>query len=158
MDGRVKAGGILHARGLFLVGVMSAPDRPGIAAAVFKALGEQRLSAQFIVLTIDLNQNAHVQFCVAAEDCERVVSCVRPIADALGAEKLITTGPVCLLSVYGPDFRERPGIAGIAFGALASAGINILAVSTSISTVTCVLDQVNYQRAVAALQSVFALP
>ena len=34
----------------------------------------------------------------------------------------------------GPDFRERPGIAGMMFRSLAAKGVNILAISTSIST------------------------
>lgn len=158
MAAKIKVGGILQSRGLCLVGVMSAPDRPGIAAGIFAALGAERLNVQFIVQNIDLNQDAHVQFCVAAEDCERVLACVQPVALSLGARKVTLQRPVALVSVFGPDFRERPGIAGTAFGALAQAGINILAVSTSISTITCVIEDDAFERAVGALDGVFALP
>ena len=63
-----------------------------------------------------------------------------------------------MLSVFGPDFRQRAGIAGIAFDALGRAGVNILAVSTSISTITCLVRQDHFDTALAALQKAFALP
>ncbi|MBM3189001.1 MAG: ACT domain-containing protein [Chloroflexi bacterium] len=155
---KIKVGGILRYRDLCLVGVMSAPDRPGLAAAIFRALGESGLNCQFIVQSIDLNNDSHVQFCVAAEDRSRVLEILEPIRQTLGARKVIARWPVAILGVFGPDFRERPGIAGLGFGALSAAGINILAVSTSISTISCVIEQEGYDRALEALQSVFALP
>ncbi len=158
VEDKIKVGGILQYGGLCLVGVMSAPDRPGIAAAIFHALGQERLNAQFIVQNIDLNNDAHVQFCVADEDCPRVLAALRSVVPTLGAQKVIAHGPVALVGIFGPDFRERPGIAGAAFGALARAGVNILAVSTSISTIACVIDDQERPRASEALQAVFAVP
>lgn len=157
-EDKIKVGGILQSRGLCLVGVMSAPDRPGLAAAIFHALGRERLNAQFIVQNIDLNNDAHVMFCVALEDCERVLATVRPIATDLRAKKVVENQPVALVSVFGPDFRERPGIAGTIFKALADVGINILAVSTSISTISCVIRDEDCERAVGALRGVLVLP
>jgi len=151
---RIKAGGILKGRDLCLIGVMSAPDRPGLAAAVFQLLGREHLNAQFIVQSIDLNNESHILFCIASEDCARVLSLLEPLAMELGAEKVSHCGPVAILSVFGPDFRERPGISGVVFGALARVGINILAISTSISTLSCVIDDSRYEQALESLRSV----
>lgn len=155
---RIKAGGIIQRRNLCLIGVMSAPDRPGIAAAIFQALAAQRVSAQFIVQSIDLNNEAHVQFCLAFEDVERALAILDPVALAVGARRVTRSVLVSLLSVYGPDFRERPGIAGAAFEALSRAGVNILAVSTSISTISCVVEARDHEGALAALANAFELP
>ncbi|MHB0856860.1 MAG: ACT domain-containing protein [Anaerolineae bacterium] len=155
---RVKIGGILRYSGLALVGVMSAPDRPGLAAAIFRAMGEQRLNAQFIVQSIDLNNESHVQFCVAREDLEQVMGAVQPVAERLGAKKVLQIQPVAVIAVFGPDFRERPGIAAAAFDTLAQANINILAVSTSISTVSCVITDDCLANALDALHLVFEVP
>lgn len=155
---KVKAGGIMKHEHLCLVGVMSAPDQPGIVARIFGALGSEHLNAHFIVQSIDLNNDSHVQFCISSEDCARVMELLAPIAQELGAQKVITNRPVALVSVFGPDFRERPGIAGLAFGALGRAGVNIIAISTSISTVSCVIDNSEIERAVEALGGVFDLP
>jgi len=57
-----------------------------------------------------------------------------------------------------PHFGERPGIAGTMFSALASAGINILAISTSISTASCLIDVYDMDEAVEVLQETFELP
>jgi len=145
-------------RDLVLVGVMSAPDRPGLAAAIFQAIGEAQMNAEFIVQCIDLQNMSHVLFCVAEDDAPKVSDLLIPIADDLNAAKVTTSHHVSLLSVFGPDFRELPGIAGRAFSALASKEINILAVSTSISTITCVVDDKVYGLALEALKEVFALP
>ena len=155
---RIKVGGVLRFRDLCLVGVMSAPDRPGLAAAIFSSLGQAQLNCQFIVQSIDLNDDSHVQFCVSQEDRAAVLKLLEPIRQQLGAKKVIARWPVAVLGVFGPDFRERPGIAGVAFHALGKVGVNILAVSTSISTISCVIEEEGYEAAMEAFQSVFALP
>ncbi len=158
MTDKIKAGGIIHHHKLWLVGVMAAPDRPGLAAAIFRALGQAGLNAQFIVQSIDLNHDSHVQFCVAEEDGDRAMAALGPVAEAVGAKKVTCGGPAAMLAVFGPDFRERPGIAGLAFEALAQANVNILAISTSISTVTCVIAESDAARGIEALRGVFDLP
>lgn len=154
---RIAAGGVMHVSGLCLVGVMSAPDRPGLVAAIFNELGRERLNAQFIVQSIDLNNDSHVQFCVDAEDCGHVTRSMQTVASELGARKVTVTNNVALISVYGPDFRQRPGIAGLAFGALAATGINIIAVSTSISTISCVISAKDEEAALHTWQDIFSL-
>ena len=44
------------------------------------------------------------------------------------------------------------------FQALAAAGVNILAISTSISTVTCIINADDLPAAEAAIRDTFALP
>ncbi len=156
--GRIRVGGIIEQRNLALIGLMSAPDRPGLAATVFRALGSAGLNAQFIVQSIDLNNHSHIQFLVAQSDLESTLEVLQPVAEALAVEKLTDLHPVMQLAVFGPDFRERPGIAAVVFGALASAGVNILAVSTSISTVSCVLHDRDRDAAMGALRGVLEFP
>ncbi len=63
-----------------------------------------------------------------------------------------------MISIFGPDFRERPGIAGTMFSALGAREINILAISTSISTVSCVIDIDRLGDAVDAMRETFDMP
>ena len=155
---KIKVGGILQERNLRLVGVVSAPDRPGLAAAVFQALAAVQVNVLFIVQSVDLEGYAHIQFCVTAEDLPTARGVAERVAAQIGGKMLVRDEPVALASVFGPDFRQRPGIAGRAFGALGSVGINILAVSTSISTVTCVIADASFPQAVEALKNVFDTP
>ncbi|RLF31820.1 MAG: aspartate kinase, partial [Thermoplasmata archaeon] len=50
---KLKIGGILYKTDLSEIGVMSIPDRPGIAGAILKALGDRGISVRFIVQCID---------------------------------------------------------------------------------------------------------
>jgi aspartate kinase len=71
---------------------------------------------------------------------------------------VIANPEVAIVSIFGPDFRERPGIAGTMFDALAGQGINILAISTSISTVSCVIGSDDLEMALISLRQTFDLP
>ena len=152
---KVKIGGILQHTDLALVGMMAVPDRPGIAAAVFKALGKRGVNVLAIVQLIDLDNNTHVVFCVASKDVLAAMGLLEPLKERFGGRKVTHRAGVALVSIFGPDFREIPGVAGMMYTALADAGINILSISTSMSSVSCVIDQARLDDAVAALKDTF---
>ena len=58
--GKVKIGGILQYTNLALVGMMAVPDRPGIASAIFEALGKRGINALSIVASIDPVSYTHL--------------------------------------------------------------------------------------------------
>jgi aspartokinase len=156
--GKIKIGGIIKNSNLSKIGVMGIPDRPGVAGAILSSLGREGINVEFIVQCIDLNNNDHIVFCVARDDLEAALSILEKIKPELGAKEVIHKPEVGIVSIFGPDFRERPGIAGTMFNALASVGINILAISTSISTVSCVIDAELLPNAVKVLQETFDMP
>jgi len=82
---------------------------------------------------------------------------LEPIRERFGGEKLIHNPNVAIVSIFGPDFKERPGIAGIMYAGLSNAGINILSISTSMSSVSCVIDRGRLADAVEALKDTFEL-
>jgi len=149
---------VIRNSNLAKLGVMGVPDRPGVAGAILSALGREGINVEFIVQCIDLNSHDHVVFCVARDDVETALSTLEHIKLRLGAKEVIHKPEVGIVSIFGPDFRERPGIAGAMFNALASAGINILAISTSISTVSCVLDAKRISEAVRVIEQTFDMP
>jgi len=155
---KIKAGGIIQNTDLAGIGVMSVPDRPGIAGAVFTALGERDINVEFVVQSIDLNDRTHIILCVAQDSLEAALSTIEGVTAEVQAEKVISRPNVAIISVFGPHFRDRPGVAGVAFSALASVGINILAISTSTSTVACVIDGEHVAQAVEALREAFDVP
>ena len=73
-------------------------------------------------------------------------------------KQVIQRPNVAIISIFGPDFRERPGIASTMFSALGAKQINILAISTSISTLSCVIDADCLDEAVVAMRETFDLP
>ena len=155
---KIKIGGIIQKRNLAKIGVMSIPDRPGVAGAIFSALGERGISVPFIVHNIDLNDLDNIVICVAQEDLTAALEVLNTVRETVGAKEIVYGREVGIVSMFGPHFGERSGIAGVMFSALASAGINILAISTSISSMSCLVDASDMDEAVQALEKAFELP
>jgi aspartate kinase len=153
--GKIKVANIIQQEDLALLGVMAIPDRPGIAAEVFEALGTRGINLQFIVQCVDLSKRSHVVLCVASKDLATALGVLEPVKARIGAEQLIHIPQVGVVITYGPEFREQPGVAAKVGRALASAEINILAISTSFSTVSCVVAGEHLDDAVRALKNAF---
>jgi aspartate kinase len=155
---KIRIGGIMQNAHLALLSVTAVPDRPGVSAAVLSGLGERKVNVQFIVQCIDQSQRDQVALCVDRDDIDTALEIVNQIAPEIEAGKVISQPEAAIVSIFGPDFRERPGIAGAMFKALADNGINILAISTSISTVSCVIASDDLEKALNALRATFDLP
>jgi aspartate kinase len=155
---KIRIGGIMQTTGLAKVGIMSIPDRPGIAGMIMSALGKRSINVQFIVQCIDIQGNDQVVFCIAEEEISQIQDMLEEVRHQVGGQQVIKRPNVAIISIFGPDFRERPGIAGAMFSALGARDINILAISTSISTLSCVIDADRLSDAVAAMRDTFDLP
>jgi aspartokinase len=155
---KIKIGGIIQNRDLAKIGVMSIPDRPGVAGAIFSALGAKDVNCPFIVHTIDLNNLDSIVICVAREDLAEALEVLNTVKETVGAQEVVYDGEVGMVSIFGPHFGQRAGIAGVMFSALASAGINILAINTSISSLSCIINVSDMDEAVRALEAAFELP
>jgi aspartate kinase len=155
---KIKIGGIMQTTGLAKIGVMSIPDQPGIAGKIMSAMGERGINVQFIVQLIDIHASSHVVFCIAEDELPHAQGFLEDLRRQVGGEQIIQRPNVAIISIFGPDFRERPGIAATMFSALGSKGINIRAISTSISTLSCVIDAGHLDQAVAAMRETFDLP
>jgi aspartokinase len=155
---KIRIGGIMQNAHLSLLNVTAVPDKPGIAAAILNSLGSRGINVQFIVQCIDQNLQDQVALCVDRDDLPLAMELVSELAPELEAGKVVSRPEVAIVSIFGPDFRERPGIAGTMFQALAEQQVNILAVSTSISTVSCVIESDGLEAALIALRDTFDLP
>ena len=156
--GKVKIGGIIQGKDLAQVKVMSMPDQPGATGKIFSALGKEGINIQFIVQTLDGCGRGNTIFCIDRQDLEETVNVLTRIQPFVGLEKVMHHSPVGIISIFGPHFREKPSLAGMMFSALGDAGINILAVSTSISTLSCVIEEGLLPQAVQAISEAFELP
>jgi len=155
---KTRIGGIMQNAHLSLLNITSVPDRPGIAAALLGGLGQQNINVQFIVQCIDQNNHNQVAMCVDRDDLPAALQVLERVAPGIEAGRVNAQPEAAIVSIFGPDFRERPGIAGTMFEALANRQINILAISTSISTVSCVIQAAHLESALSALRNTFDLP
>ena len=155
---KIKIGGIIQKRNLAKIGVMSIPDRPGVAGAIFSALDEKEIGVPFIVHNIDLNNLDNIVVCVTYQDLAKALDALDSVKGEVGAKEVVYDKEVGVISIFGPHFGERFGIAGVMFSALASVSINILAISTSISSLSCLIDMSGMDEAVKTLEKAFELP
>lgn len=158
MAERIKVGGIMQSDGRAVVKVMSCPDRSDIAGLLLGTLGERNINIEFLVQSFDLDGFANFILCIDRKDLEPTIGCLEAIKPSLEAKVISYHPDVAVISVFGPHFREKPKISGIMFSALASVGINSIAISTSISSVSCVVDARDAKVTVEALNEAFEGP
>lgn len=155
---KFRIGGIIQKRDLARIGILGIPDRPGVAGAIFGALGSKGINCPFIAHTIDLNNQDSIALCVAKGQLAPALEILESVSSAMGAKEVVHTGEVAMIAIFGPHFGERPGVAGVMFSALAAAHVNILAISTSISSLSCIIDAAQLDEAMRALQEAFERP
>jgi aspartate kinase len=155
---KMKIGGIMASQNLGMITVEGAPDAPGIAGKILEAIGNLEISVGFISCAPDLGGGASITFCVAMDRFEKALEEIERVREEIQAQKVATQEEICSVAVFGPHFGEIPNVASRIFRALAEAGINILAISTSVSSVTCVFDQKRLNEGVASLRSHFDIP
>ena len=158
MGKKTQIGGIMHSDGLAMIGVLAMPSRPGLAGRILSTMGETNVNVQFIVQLVDRDGKDHVVFCVDRKDLDTAIEALSSIKEDVSAEDIVWDASVGLVSIFGPDFRQRPGIAGEMFAALGQADVNINAISTSISTISCVIQASRVPDAVKTLQDTFEMP
>ena len=158
MPQKTKLGGIIKNDHLAAISVLAVKDRPGIAAAVLDVLGERGLNVQFVVQIIDQMDHDQMVLCVDRGDLSVCLEAIEEIRPSLQPAAVKANPNVASVAIFGPDFRERPGIAGQMFRSLAERDVNILAISTSISTVNCIVDLHKLDDALAAIRENFDLP
>lgn len=157
-NGKVKIGGTLEYHQMLMVAILSAPNRPGIAGKVLSYLGKLNIPVDFITESANLEGLADITFCVQSQYRPIIVSNLEQLQACVNARQGKIIDDVAILSIYGPHFREKPAIAGRFCSALGEFGINILGISTSISSVSCVIEEDKIESAHRAISQVFALP
>ena len=133
----------------------SVPDRPGIAAEVFGKLGAQGFNVELVVTGISYKGRTDVSFAVAENELDAIDTLLQKMKSEIGAEKISRTSSVALVSIAGHQLAQTAGMAGRMFDALSKAGINIDTISTSLSSVTCMVAQDKAKEAVEALRKEF---
>lgn len=155
---KIKIGGIIQTEGMAQIELLGLPEHSGLAGRVFKVLGERGINLQFIVQTTDRRRREKIVFCLAEDDLEGTTNILEQIRGPIGLEEFRVLSPVEIISIFGPHFRERPSIAGTIFAAFNKAQIEMLAISTSISTLSFVIKKEIRSKVIDTIKDTFDLP
>jgi aspartate kinase len=152
---KMSVGGILVSRNLGMVSILNTSHGPGRAGVVLEALGEAEINVEFISCCPDSAGGDNIVVCINQDRLHDALAAVEAVQSRIRSAGVSTTEGLAALAVYGPHFREIPTVSGKIFRALADAGVNILAISTSISSVTSVFDQGMLEAALTSLRRNF---
>ena len=155
---KVKVGGIMAAGGLATVSLLSLPDRPDVPGMVLRGMGERNINIEFVVHNVDIEGNGNMTFCIDQRNLETAIEVLEGVKPLIEARGISFHPNVATISVFGPHFRERPMISGLMFNALGTAGINVMAISTSISSCSCVIQADQIEDALRVLHETFEAP
>jgi aspartate kinase len=149
--------GIAHDTSEAKLTILGVPDRPGIAARVFRELADAAVNVDMIVQNVSRDGRADITFTLPKTDLARAEPILGELAaelDALGVDR---DDQVAKVSLVGAGMKTHPGIAADMFDALAESGINIEVISTSSIRISCVVRAAEVERAVRAVHDKFRL-
>ncbi len=137
--------------------VAGVPDRPGIAARLFRALADQLVNVDMIEQNVSVQGTTDISFTVPHDDLGIAREVVAKLQDEIGAHGVHADPDIATVSIVGAGMRTHPGISATMFEVLAAEGINIEMISTSAIRLTCVVRADMADRAVVALHKAFGL-
>ncbi len=139
------------------VTVAGVPDRPGLAARLFRALSDHDVNVDMIVQNASLHGTTDISFTVPGDDLEVGADVCRGLLPELGASSVSTDASVARVSLVGAGMKTHPGVTALTFETLARCGINIEMISTSSIRISCMVRSEAVEVAVRALHEAFDL-
>ena len=147
--------GVTHDTSEAKVTIIGVPDRPGIAAKVFRALAYAGVNIDMIVQNVSQDGAATISFTLPKTDVPIAAPILEQLATELGARGWAHDPDVAKISLIGAGMKSHPGVAADMFDALAEADINIEIISTSSIRVSCVIRAAQVERAVQVVHARF---
>jgi aspartate kinase len=138
-----------------LVGV---PDRPGVAAKIFKALGDATVNVDMIVQNISHGSGVpatDLTFTTDKPDLLKAQKVIEGLKKEIAYKDLIVAEKIGKLSIVGVGMKSHTGVAGKLFETLAQAGVNIDMISTSEIKISVVIDLAKGEAATKAVHAAF---
>lgn len=155
---KILIGGILQARNYTMLKVVGLPNKPGFAGRILTKLGRANINLHFIAEGEDAQGFANMTICIYQKDAKEAVGIIKSQKNGNIQQNVEEIPNISSLTVYGPHFREKPAISGEMCSTFGEADVNILGISTSISSVCCLIKDDDFDRAYDALLKVFQLP
>jgi aspartate kinase len=149
--------GIAHDTSEAKVTISGVPDRPGIAARVFRPLADAGVNIDMIVQNVSEAGHTDISFTLPTTDLPRAEPILAETATAVEARGVATDAGIAKVSLVGAGMKTHPGVAAEMFDALADAGINIEIISTSSIRISCVVRAAEVERAVQVIHDRFRL-
>jgi aspartate kinase len=161
MDGEQMEGVLISGAALDTeeakVTIDDVPDRPGVAATIFKAIAAEGINVDMIVQNVSHHGATDMSFTTPRAELPRLQDVLSGLTGDIGAERFTVDDAIAKVTLVGAGMKSHPGVAADMFDALAAEGINIEMISTSPIRVSCVIRREDADRALRAVHTRFGL-
>jgi len=148
---------VVHDTSQAKVTVAEVPDRPGVAAMLFRALAARSVNVDDIVQNTSVHGTTDISFTVPRTELSTAVDAAESLTADLQSKDVSFDEDVAKVSVIGAGMKSHPGVTAKMFETLAREGINIDMISTSTIRISCIVRAEDVERAVQALHDAFEL-
>jgi len=139
------------------VTICDVPDKPGIAAKIFKDIAKENINVDMIVQNVSRTGSTDISFTIPGGDLSKTVKVAKDISKRVGAGEITSDSQIAKVSIVGIGMKSHSGVAANMFGALAENDINIEMISTSEIKISCVVSKKRGEDAVRAIHDKFGL-
>jgi aspartate kinase len=140
------------------VTLAAVPDKPGVAARIFRALGDAAINVDMIVQTASHGAGApatDISFTLDKPDLLKAKKVLEGIKGEAGFRDVVSDEKIGKLSIVGVGMRSHSGVAAQMFEALAQTGVNIHMISTSEIKISVVIDLAKGDAATKSVHAAF---
>jgi aspartate kinase len=149
--------GVTGNKNIAKVAIRGIPDRPGVAAQIFSALGSKGINIRLIIQSIAADGLNDISVVVSREFVKQAAEVLEGQRKRLKAKEIVFHDKLAEVSIVGSGIASTPGVATRIFRALAKQKINIDLISSSEVRITCVIDERRTPEAIRALHKEFRL-
>jgi aspartate kinase len=140
------------------VTVVGVPDRPGVAARIFKALGDAAINVDMIVQNVSHgtgSPSTDLSFTVDKPDLLKASKVIESLQAEIAYREIIADENISKLSIVGVGMRSHSGVAAKMFETLAREGVNIHMISTSEIKISVIIDLAKGDHALRSVHAAF---
>jgi len=139
------------------VTIAGVPDKPGIAARVFKTVADANINIDVIVQNVSEKGFTDISFTVGSSEAAKSTKVLQPVVKEIGAREATSKADIAKLSVVGIGMRSHPGVAAKMFETLAANSVNIDMISTSEIKISVIIALKDADKAARAIHDAFEL-
>ncbi|APU41154.1 aspartate kinase [Streptomyces sp. NPDC056254] len=151
--------GVAHDVSEAKITVVGVPDKPGEAAAIFRAIADAEINIDMIVQNVSAASTGltDISFTLPKAEGHKAIDALEKAKAAIGFDSLRYDDQIGKISLVGAGMKTNPGVTASFFQALSDAGVNIELISTSEIRISVVTRQDDVNEAVRAVHTAFGL-
>jgi len=149
--------GVIYDKDQIKISVFDLPDKPGVAAKLFRELAAADVNVDLIVQSVGAGNISTISLTVKSEYVSSAKKVLENLREKLGIKKIEIDPGVAKVSIIGAGMQTHSGVAAKMFKCLGDKDINIEMISTSPIRISCVVRKNTIKKAVKALHIGFGL-